>query len=181
MLICAEPVFRYGSLCFRLVEEADLEQIRALRNGFSTWKQLTDPLPITRDGQRAWLARLGLRRDRMYFTVFDQVRPFVGYVRMDEYDRLHRSIRVGADVAPRFRGCGYGRRIIEAVKEYCFDTLNLHRVWLAVLETNGRARGLYESQGFREEGRYRKAIFREGKYVDYILMSILEEEYRDRS
>ncbi|MGH8247096.1 MAG: UDP-4-amino-4,6-dideoxy-N-acetyl-beta-L-altrosamine N-acetyltransferase, partial [Gammaproteobacteria bacterium] len=166
---------------FRVVEETDLEQVRALRNDPSTWVHLTDPHLITREAQRQWFAGLANRPDRMYLVICDEQQPFIGIVRMDEYDRLHRSIRVGADVAPELRGQGYGKKTFQALKKYCFDMLNLHRIWLAVLETNERAIRLYLSQGFQMEGRFRRAIFRDGKYVDYLLMSLLEEEYRHDS
>ena len=97
---------------------------------------------------------------------------------MDEVDHINRSIRVGADVVPALRGKGFGKAIYSAIKKYCFDYLNMHRVWLAVLEANERAIGLYRKVGFKEEGRYREAVFRDGRYQDYILMSILEVEYR---
>jgi diamine N-acetyltransferase len=174
-------MFQHGGITLRVVEEADLESIRALRNDPSTWVHLTDPHLITSEGQRRWFAGLAARDDRMYFVVSDAKHAFIGIVRMDEYHRLHRSIRVGADVLPALRGQGYGKKIYAAIKKYCFDVLNLHRVWLAVLDTNERALRLYLSQGFQIEGRYRQAIFRDGKYVDYVLMSILEEEYRHDS
>jgi len=102
----------------------------------------------------------------------------VGLVRMDEMDKMNASIRVGADVAVKLRGLGYGKKIYEAIKRYCFDYLNVHRVWLLVLETNEVALKLYRKQGFKVEGKQRQAIFRDGKYLDYLMMSILEEEYR---
>ncbi len=174
-------MFQHNEIILRVVEEADLEPIRALRNDASTWVHLTDPHLITSQAQRRWFAGLAARDDRMYFVVSDREHPFIGIVRMDEYDRLHRSIRIGADVLPGLRGIGYGKKIYQAIKKYCFDVLNLHRVWLAVLETNERALRLYLGQGFQVEGRYRQAIFRDGKYLDYVLMSILEEEYRHDS
>jgi RimJ/RimL family protein N-acetyltransferase len=106
------------------------------------------------------------------------VNPFIGLVRMDEHDAMNASIRVGADVVSGLRGRGYGRKIYEAIKKYCFHYLNVHRVWLLVLETNKHARRLYKKQGFRVEGKQRKAIFRDGEYLDYVMMSILEDEYR---
>jgi len=54
----------------------------------------------------------------------------------------------------------------------------VHRIWLAVLDTNDAGRKLYETEGFQVEGKYREGVFRDGKYRDYILMSILEQEYR---
>jgi len=42
------------------------------------------------------------------------------------------------------------------------------------------AKRLYEKVGFKEEGIMREAIFRNGVYHDYVVMSILEDEYRDK-
>lgn len=174
-------MFQYQGIGFRVVEERDLERIRALRNDPSTWMNLTDISSISADGQKEWFRTINRRNDRGYFVVFDQTCDFIGIVRMDEIDHVNRSIRVGADVVPEQRGRGYGRKIYIAIKKYCFDFLNMHRVWLAVLSSNERATRLYQGQGFKVEGRYREAIFRDGKYLDYILMSILEEEYRHDS
>ncbi len=174
-------MFLHDNLGLRVVEEPDLEAIRSLRNDPSTWVHLTDPHLITCDAQRRWFDGLAGRPDRIYFTVFDETHPFIGIVRMDEYDPTNRSIRVGADVVPLLRNRGYGRKIFSAIKKYCFDILNLHRIWLAVLENNGHALRLYQKQGFQVEGRYRGAIFRDGRYLDYVLMSLLEKEYRHDS
>jgi len=46
-------------------------------------------------------------------------------------------------------------------------------------EIRNKAYDLYEKHGFKVEGRYREAIFRDGCYHDYIIMSFLEEEYRN--
>ena len=118
--------------------------------------------------------------DRRYYVVCDDGHDFIGIVRNshDEIDKANRSIRVGADIVRELRGQGYGRKVYRLLKKYCFDYLNMHRVWLAVLDTNEAGRRLYESEGFEVEGRYREAIFRDGKYHDYILMSILEQQYR---
>jgi len=87
-------------------------------------------------------------------------------------------MRVGADVVPHLRAQGYGSKVYTLLKKYCFEYLNMHRIWLAVLDSNEIALKLYEKQGFKVEGRYREALFREGYYHDYIIMGILEQEYR---
>lgn len=170
--------FHHGPISFRLVETQDADLVRELRNDESTWVHLTDARPIFPGDQAAWLQTLGLRHGKLYFVAFDEKNPFVGIVRMDEHDALNRSIRVGADVVPGLRRKGYGKAIYEAVKKYCFDTLNCHRVWLQVLETNFIARQLYEHSGFSHEGILRDAVWRSGRYVNYHVMSILEAEYR---
>lgn len=170
--------FSHEGISLRPVEAGDLDQIRELRNDELTWIHLTDPRPISQADQAAWLGSLGLKSGKFYFVAFDDRNPFIGMIRMDEYDALNRSIRVGADVVPGLRRMGHGTHIYRAIKKYCFDVLNCHRVWLQVLETNEVAIKLYRKAGFSQEGLLREAVFRNGVYVDYKVMSIIEQEYR---
>lgn len=178
--MCPEKAFfEHEGLMLRPVEERDLEAVRQLRNDHSTWINLTDPRPLTASDQKAWLDGLNLRSGRFYFVAHLMDNPFIGLVRMDEYDPQNQSLRVGADVVPELRGQGHGRQIYRAILKYGFDHLNLHRIWLAVLESNARAIRLYERAGFIHEGRLRQAVWRDGHYQDYWLMSILDQEYRE--
>jgi RimJ/RimL family protein N-acetyltransferase len=162
------------------LEERDLEFCKVLRNDPSTWKQLTDIKMLTSRGQSDWYDKLLKDPSRMYFIIwtrgsFDIDR--LGIVRCDEIDRTNRSIRIGADIDKSHRGMGYGTKTFKLLLEYCFEYLNMHRVWLEVLDTNEVAIKLYKNAGFQLEGRKRDAIFRDGEYVDYLVMSILESEY----
>jgi diamine N-acetyltransferase len=166
-------------LWIRTVEETDLERMRTLRNDPSTWGMLTDIVFLDGESQRQWFQRVQAAKDRRYYAISDQLHEFIGIVRTDEIDWVNRSMRVGADIIPELRGKGYGHRIISLIKKYCFDYLNMHRLWLAVLDNNPVATRIYEKSGFKFEGKYREAIFRDGTYHDYIIMSLLEQEYRN--
>lgn len=164
----------HADLKFSPVQVEDFDDLIALRNDPSTWSNLTNPLPLSRERQEGWLRATNTSRDHFYWTVRSEMEGFVGVVRMDEYDPIHRSIRIGADVVVRLRGCGYGTRIYEAVIAWCFDQLNVHRIWLLVLDTNARGLALYAKMGFQVEGRMRQAIWRGGAWRDYVVMSLLE-------
>lgn len=181
-------MFASDDIVFRPVESIDLEPIRALRNDPSTWGQLTAIGHISAEAQRDWFTGLQGDSSRAYFAVFKEKRDdhypvyyegeFVGIIRMDEIDRNNRSVRVGADVVPTLRGQGYGTRIYKALLKYCFDYMGMHRVALLVLDTNEVGKKLYFNVGFKLEGKHREAIFRNGQFVDYLAMSIMEDEYR---
>ncbi|WP_342770157.1 GNAT family protein [Xylanimonas allomyrinae] len=49
---------------------------------------------------------------------------------------------------------------------------------LHVLTINPRAKALYESLGFREEGRLRDAHRDGDRWVDVVVMSLLEDEFQ---
>ncbi len=74
---------------------------------------------------------------------------------------------------------GLGSEAIRVILRYGFEELGLHRVGLSVFEFNGAAISAYEKLGFREEGRLRQALHREGKFHDAILMSVLAPEWRE--
>ncbi len=58
-------------------------------------------------------------------------------------------------------GRGIGTAALHWAIEWCFNTVKAHRFWLEVVESNLRARALYERVGFIYEGAYRDG-FRNG-------------------
>lgn len=168
-------MFSYLDLSMKPIEEEDLEKLRKLRNDPSTWKHLGSVGMISKEEQAKWFQ--SLRSSERYYLVETDLAVGIGLIRTDKIDLVNRSIRIGADIFPGMRGLGYGTKIYDMLLRYCFDYLNMNRVWLLVLENNTIAQHLYRKLGFRLEGTMRKAIYRDGKYLDYHIMSILKEEY----
>lgn len=79
---------------------------------------------------------------------------------------------------PQDRRHGFGAEAIELLLDYAFDELGLNRVSLSVFEFNEDAISTYGDLGFREEGRLRRALKRDGAFHDAILMSVLASEWR---
>lgn len=75
------------------------------------------------------------------------------------------------------QGRGIGTYAVHAMLRHAFDNMNLQRVELSVLEDNERAKHLYEKCGFVYEGRKRKANYKDGKFVDMLMYSILKSEF----
>jgi diamine N-acetyltransferase len=75
-------------------------------------------------------------------------------------------------------GQGHGRAMLRQVKEAAFEELGAHRLWLDVKPFNDRARALYRSEGFVEEGLLRDALLEpDGSFQDLVVMSILRPEW----
>ncbi len=77
------------------------------------------------------------------------------------------------------RGKGYGREAMEAIMAYCFDELELERLYLDHY-TGNPAANLYLSLGFKYEGVLRKNCRKNGVLYDVHLMSMLRDEYYGR-
>lgn len=74
-------------------------------------------------------------------------------------------------------GRGVGRQILSEVLRLVFEEFKAHRLFLDVFEDNARALHLYRSLGFVEEGVMREATERDGKWMNLVLMSLLNREY----
>lgn len=74
-------------------------------------------------------------------------------------------------------GQGYGRDAVRTLLDYAFLHRNAHKVWLEVAEDNERAIRCYKSCGFVQEGRIRENAWRDGRYVDELVMGILRDEW----
>ena len=53
----------------------------------------------------------------------------------------------------------------------------MNRIYLNILEENISSRKLFEKMGFIQEGVQREAVFKNGKYNNLIMYSLLKEDY----
>ncbi|WP_224995552.1 GNAT family N-acetyltransferase [Cesiribacter sp. SM1] len=100
----------------------------------------------------------------------------IGFVLLAGLNNPNQSVEFRRIVVA-LKGMGYGRQAVALVKEHCFEHLLCHRLWLDVFEDNGRARQLYKSEGFIEEGTMRECIKQDGIYRNLVFMSMLQREY----
>ena len=82
--------------------------------------------------------------------------------------------------APELRGRGLGTWMARETLRLAFDELRLHRVYLDVFSFNERAERAYRAAGFTREGVLRDAVRDGDGFADDVLMSILEDEWRER-
>ena len=115
--------------------------------------------------------------DVAHFIIVDQAseRP-VGFVILAGLASRHRSIELRRVVVTT-RGAGYGRAAVRIIKDHAFRELGAHRLWLDVLEENTRARRLYISEGFVEEGALRECFLTDAGFKTLVVMSILASDY----
>lgn len=155
------------------------------------WQMVNDPEgrrltgttdSFTREDIDLWCASAAGRSGRLDWAITHGDDEFLGEIVLKNFDEHAASARLRLALRPGQRGRGFGGEAIDLVLAHAFgdppDGLGLHRVGLEVLSLNPRARMLYESLGFVEEGRLRES-HRDGDFwCDSIVMGILEDDYR---
>lgn len=111
---------------------------------------------------------------RQFFAIRSREAPeIVGYVQISRIEPIHRSAVLGIRIgAQEWRGQGMGTEALRLAIDYCWDHLNLSRLTLTVFAHNARAVALYARLGFREEGRFRSALFIAGEWIDVVAMAL---------
>ncbi len=75
------------------------------------------------------------------------------------------------------KGRGLGRAALRAATRAAFAEHDAHRLWLDVKPHNERARALYRSEGFTEEGVLRDALRTGDRFESLVVMSLLRPEW----
>ncbi|MBD2303948.1 GNAT family N-acetyltransferase [Chroococcidiopsis sp. FACHB-1243] len=116
-------------------------------------------------------------QDCQYFIFQnDEIEAAIGYAILSGLTSLHGNICLVRIVMAK-PGQGYGKQALRLLLDWVFTEYKAHRFWLDVFEDNHRARHVYQSVGFREEGLLREVVKQQDKYASQVVMSILEQEY----
>ncbi len=172
-----------GSVVLRKPEPEDVPQLYAFRNdpevtrwlgGFSSGYSQKELLQ--------WIDRHNARDDEVIYVIADrQSNRCLGHVGLYNIEARARSAEFAILIGDKDSwGQGLGKSVSWAMVEYGFSELNLHRIYLEVLATNQRAVKLYQRLGFQQEGVLRDVQFRQGRYLDMIVMGMLEDEFDGR-
>jgi len=174
-------LFRGGlvRLCAPRADDADVLARWSEDGAYRRQADTDAPRPRTADHFREQDELSGSDPDTFEFRIRtlddDRLVGFVAVCRI-EWANHHGWVAVGlGEVADRRRG--YGLEAVSMVLRYAFHELGLHRLSLDVIASNQPAISLYRKLGFREEGRLRERVLRDGQALDLIYMGLLRRDW----
>ena len=116
-------------------------------------------------------------RDRTNFAI-EADGECIGTCGLFNIDWTARHAELGIGIGDKeYWGRGYGREAVGLLLDYAFRLRNLRRVWLEVHSANERGIRAYRSCGFVEEGRMREHVWLGGRYVDNVIMGVMQKEW----
>lgn len=118
--------------------------------------------------------------DQLHLIVEDRLAGVpVGYVILAGLDNPHHCVELRR-IALAVRGKGIGKEALRIVIGWTFEEQGAHRLWLDVKDFNARARHVYASLGFVEEGTLRECIRSGDRYESLVIMAMLKREFEQR-
>ena len=121
------------------------------------------------DAQRAW-----------FMVIVRENNKVIGEAGLLRMDRTWRTTDISVIIWERDEwGKGYGTETVLLLLDHAFRHLGFHRAAMGVVGFNERALRFWTKIGFRREGVQRDGYYYDGRYHDFVMMSILENEFRE--
>lgn len=145
-------------------------------------KTLTGTLfPVSEYEHEKWiLSRNTSDRDKMFIILDRDTKEKVGSIGIKNIDYINSNAELYIRISSKFTGTkGYGTSAINSLVNFCFNRMNLHKIYLQVFESNDRAVKCYQKCGFRIEGKLREHHFDDGRYSPVLIMGIIRKDLDD--
>jgi RimJ/RimL family protein N-acetyltransferase len=155
-----------------LAFDEDSEAIRKLNLGLS--------LPRSAEQAAEWAGRFAdfaNADEAMIFTIETHDGDYVGSLNLGGVDRRHGTFSTGTRLSAEYRGKGYALEAKRIVLRYAFFEMRLQKYNLRCLETNAAVIRHADLLGCRPEGRIRRDVFTEGRFLDVLLFGLTREEF----
>lgn len=103
----------------------------------------------------------------------------IGNTGLHHIEQVTREAEFGIFIGEKsYWNQGFGREATLLTLKHGFEDLNLNRIYLHVFEMNPRGIAAYKAAGFVQEGTLREAVYKNGRYYNVLVMSVLHSEWR---
>ena len=164
-------------ITLRAIEREDLSDYVQWLNNPAVLEYFGNQVPLSLEQEEKWYHDM-LRDPSVQAFAVEFEGQHVGSAGFSNIDGRNSRAEVGLFIgSPEMWDRGLGSDVLKTLVRFGFEQMNLNRIYLQVFAGNQRAIHLYEKVGFRHEGLWRQAAFRQGRYHDLLWMSILREEW----
>ena len=157
------------------IRRAEADDCSAIYEMFTSPKVYEGTLQLPYPSREQWRKRIA-ETDGYYNLVAVSGDHVIGMLDVETFPHKPRRRhvgRIGISVSEAWQGKGVGTALMQAAIDLADNWLNLTRLELEVYSDNETAIHLYERFGFEREGLMRQHAFRNGQYVDSLMMSRL--------
>jgi UDP-4-amino-4,6-dideoxy-N-acetyl-beta-L-altrosamine N-acetyltransferase len=174
----ARRVLRGGRTVLRPLAASDLRRCVKWFSDPRVLQFLGRSRPVTLAEEERWFRDYERRTDEQIFAI-EVEDTHIGNLGIHRIDGTNRKAEIGIVIGePDYWDRGFGTEAMVVALQYAFEVLQLHKVSLEVLEYNERAIRTYGRLGFQREGVHREDVYKDGRFVNVVRMSLLAGELR---
>jgi len=168
-----------------ILKEVDISNID------SWYKWLNDPeitkyqdkgkFPNTKEKQYNYITKMQNSNNNVLFAITYKKTGFtIGSVSLQDIDWINRSAKLGIMIGKKsFIGKGIGKIVWNMITKHGLFELNLHRIYADCFEENKASLKCALASGFKVEGTIRDKYYKNGKWHNAIILSVLKDEFKE--
>ena len=151
--------------------EADLDNLVKYANNFNIAKWLTNgfPHPYTYEDGKTFLSMFTKDKPAKVFAI-EVNGNAVGSIGIFPQTDIHeKNAEMGYWLAEEYWGKGIMLKAIQEIVDYGFQTFDIIRIFARPFSTNLKSQRVLEKAGFVCEARLKKALFKNGEFMDELI------------
>lgn len=164
----------------RSLEVEDLSTLKNWRNSKYIRKVTREYRLLNMFNQKSWFESLHKNNPprEIMFGILDKKNNLIGVCGLTYIDWKNRHSEISIYIAKAgWQKTKESRNTLSVIMKYAFGELGMHRLWAEIYGIAADTIKLFQMAGFKEEGILRDTIFREGKWWNSHLYSILALEF----
>lgn len=177
-------IFQKNRRFYVPIKREYLEKIKNFRNAqMSVLRQFK---PLTEYDQERWFKKISKDPNQILFGILvkkNKNYEFIGYCGLTNIDNRNRRAELSFLVDPKRANVKRTYKAdfmatLHIICKYGFEKLNLNKIFAETYSLRKFHISILESFGFRFEGRMREHNFKDGKYCDSLIHSLLYSEWK---
>jgi ribosomal-protein-alanine N-acetyltransferase len=132
------------------------------------------------ENMREYYDRVIKSRTNLVLAICDKGNDaHIGNIALENIDSLNQSAEFAIIIGDKeYWGKGVGTEAATVLLRHGFEELNLHRIYLGTAEDNIGMQKLALRLGFKEEGKAREALFKDGVFKTTVSYGLLSDEFK---
>ena len=175
------PVLCGKTVTLRELRTSDAASLFAMLTTEEVSRFISPP-PTTVDGFERFIAWTLRQRTAGTYACFAVTLKgcdtAIGIFQVRQTEPGFETAEWGFAIGSPFWGTGVFVEGAGLMLEFAFDTLGIHRLEARSAVQNGRGNGALLKVGAVREGTLRKSFLRHGRYLDQVLYSIIDDDWR---
>jgi RimJ/RimL family protein N-acetyltransferase len=173
------------NIYLRSLDMSDLDRVYEWQNSPDLYELFSGITyqPVSHKSVEEWLLkRITYSKSEVNMAIcLIQSNDHIGNIYLRDIDWISRKGTVHLFIPnTENQGKNYGHEALRALLHYAFSTLGLNRLYLTAIASNTRAITFYQKHGFLNEGILKEHVYKNGDYLDVVIMGLCKSQYHDK-
>ena len=149
----------------------DPDVTRFLENGIQRYSA---------ESLRAYVNQISKNSAYSFQAIFDMAsQRHIGNLKLGPINWIHRFADLGIIIGIKeLWGKGYASEAIALMVKYAFQNLNLHKITAGCNALNSGSLRAFQKNGFEIEGVRKEQFLGQGRFIDGILLGLINRDYK---